>query len=163
MKLAILSREPKNYSTKRLREACLKRGHKVSVLNTLQFAIDLEEEMPDLYYKQKRVGHFDAVLPRIGASITYYGTAVTRQFQQMGVFCANSADSILNSRDKLRSFQILSKHKIGIPKTVFVRDKTDILPAIERVGGVPIIIKLIEGTQGIGVLLAHFRCGHLYY
>lgn len=155
MKLAILSREPKNYSTKRLREACLKRGHKVSVLNTLQFAIDLEEEMPDLYYKQKRVGHFDAVLPRIGASITYYGTAVTRQFQQMGVFCANSADSILNSRDKLRSFQILSKHKIGIPKTVFVRDKTDILPAIERVGGVPIIIKLIEGTQGIGVLLAH--------
>ncbi|MCB9026572.1 MAG: RimK family alpha-L-glutamate ligase [Bdellovibrionaceae bacterium] len=154
MKLAILSREPNSYSTKRLVEACRKRDHNVKVLNTLKFAIDIEEENPDLYYKQKRITLYDAILPRIGASITYYGTAVVRQFQQMDVFCANSADGILNSRDKLRSFQILSKHKIGIPPTTFVRDKNDVLPAIKRIGGVPVVIKLLEGTQGIGVLLA---------
>ena len=155
MKLAILSREPNNYSTRRLVEAAKKRGHKVKVFNTLEFALDLEEETPDLFYKQKRLQHFDAVIPRVGASITYYGTAVVRQMQQMDIFSPNSADGILNSRDKLRSFQILSRHKIGIPATVFVRDKKDILPAIERVGGAPIIIKLLEGTQGIGVLLAN--------
>jgi ribosomal protein S6--L-glutamate ligase len=94
------------------------------------------------------------VLPRIGNSITYFGTAVVRQFEQMDVFCANTAAGIANSRDKLRSLQILSKHHIGIPKTTFVRDKRDVLPAIERVGGAPVVIKLIEGTQGIGVLLA---------
>jgi ribosomal protein S6--L-glutamate ligase len=155
MKLAILSKEPHNYSTKRLVEACKKRGHSVKVLNTLKFAIDLEEENPDLYFKQKRLTHYDAVLPRIGASLTYFGTAIVRQFQQMDIYSANSADGILNSRDKLRSFQILSKHKIGIPATTFVKDKADVLPAIERVGGAPVVIKLLEGTQGIGVLLAH--------
>lgn len=155
MKLAILSKEPNNYSTKRLVEACKQRGHEVKVLNTLKFAIDLEEENPDLYYKQKHLENFDAILPRIGASITYYGTAVVRQFQQMDVFSANSADGILNSRDKLRSFQILSRHKIGMPATTFVKDKKDVVPAIERVGGAPVVIKLLEGTQGIGVLLAH--------
>lgn len=154
MKLAILSKEPNNYSTRRLVEAAKKRGHTVKVLNTLKFAIDLEKENPDLYYKQKRLSHYDAVIPRIGASITYYGTAVVRQFQQMDVYSANSADGILNSRDKLRSFQILSKHNIGLPATAFVKDKKDVLPAIKRVGGAPIIIKLLEGTQGIGVLLA---------
>ena len=155
MKLAILSKEPHNYSTRRLVESAKNRGHDVKILNTLKFALDLEEESPDLYFKQKRLSHYDAVLPRIGASITYFGTAVVRQFQQMDVYSPNSADGILNSRDKLRSFQILSKHKIGIPATAFVRAKSDVLPAIERVGGVPIIIKLLEGTQGIGVLLAH--------
>jgi len=155
MKLAILSKEPKNYSTRRLVEAAKKRDHKVKVLNTLKFALDLEEGYPDLYYRQKQVSHYDAVLPRIGTSITYFGTAVVRQFQQMDVFCPNSAEGILNSRDKLRSFQILSKHKIGLPATTFVRDKRDVLPAIERVGGAPVVIKLLEGTQGIGVLLAH--------
>ncbi|MCF8060278.1 MAG: RimK family alpha-L-glutamate ligase [Bacteriovoracaceae bacterium] len=155
MKLAILSKEPNNYSTKRLVDAAKKRGHTVKVLNTLKFAIDLEEESPDLFYRQKRLPDYDAVLPRIGASITYFGTAVVRQFQQMDIYSANSADGILNSRDKLRSFQILSKHKIGIPATTFVKDKADVLPAIERVGGAPIVIKLLEGTQGIGVLLAH--------
>jgi len=155
MKLAILSREPKNYSTRRLVEACRTRGHKVTVLDTLKFAIDLETESPDLLYKQKMLSSYDAVLPRVGASVTYFGTAVVRQFQQMGVFSANSADGILNSRDKLRSFQILSKHNIGIPATTFVRHKLDVLPAIERVGGAPVVIKLLEGTQGIGVLLAH--------
>ncbi len=154
MKLAILSREPKTYSTRRLKEAAKKKGHTVKVLNTLKFAIDLEMGYPDLYFKQKKLSQYDAVLPRVGASLTYYGTAVVRQFQQMGVYCVNTADGILNSRDKLRSFQILSKYHIGIPPTAFVRDKKDVLPAIERVGGAPVIIKLLEGTQGIGVLLA---------
>jgi len=154
MKLAILSRGPRCYSTRRLREAAVQRGHKVLVLNTLKFAIDLERGAPDLYFRQKQLSQYDAVLPRIGASITYFGTAVVRQFEQMDVFCANSSAGISNSRDKLRSLQILSKHRIGIPQTTFVRDKKDVLPAIARVGGAPVIIKLLEGTQGIGVLLA---------
>ena len=155
MKLAILSCSPQSYSTRRLREAAVQRGHVVKVLNTLKFAIDLEQGQPHLYYRQKRLSDYDAVLPRIGASITYYGTAVVRQFEQMDVFCANSSGSIANSRDKLRSLQILSRHRIGIPRTTFVRDKKDVLPAIERVGGAPVVIKLIEGTQGIGVILAN--------
>lgn len=154
MKLAILSCGPKSYSTRRLKEAALERKYDVKVLNTLKFAIDLEEGAPDLYYRQKQLSHYDAVLPRIGASITYYGTAVVRQFEEMGVFCANTSNGITNSRDKLRSLQILSRHHIGIPRTTFVSDKKDVLPAIERVGGAPVVIKLIEGTQGIGVLLA---------
>jgi ribosomal protein S6--L-glutamate ligase len=137
-----------------LKEAAAQRGHEVNVLNTLKFAIDLQQGVPDLYYRQKPLSHYDAVLPRIGASITYFGTAVVRQFQEMDVFCANTAHGINNSRDKLRSLQILSRHHIGIPQTTFVRDKRDVLPAIKRVGGAPVIIKLIEGTQGIGVLLA---------
>lgn len=154
MKLCILSCGPNSYSTRRLREAAVERGHQVKVLNTLKFAIDLQRGVPDLYYRQKPLSDYDAVLPRIGASITYYGTAVVRQFQEMDIFCANTAHGILNSRDKLRSLQILSRHHIGIPQTAFVRDKKDVLPAIERVGSAPVIIKLIEGTQGIGVLLA---------
>ena len=154
MKLAILSCSPNAYSTRRLKEAAEQRQHQVKILNTLKFAIDLDRGSPDLYYRQKALSSYDAVLPRIGASITYYGTAVVRQFQEMDVFCANTAHGILNSRDKLRSLQILSRHHVGIPKTAFVRDKRDVLPAIERVGGAPVIIKLIEGTQGIGVLLA---------
>jgi ribosomal protein S6--L-glutamate ligase len=154
MKLAILSRAPNSYSTRRLKEAALRRNQHVDVLNTLKFAIDLDSGSPDLYYQQEHLSHYDAVLPRIGASITYYGTAVVRQFQEMDVFCANTAHGIMNSRDKLRSLQILSRHHIGIPRTTFVRDKKDVLPAIERVGGAPVVIKLIEGTQGIGVLLA---------
>lgn len=154
MKLAILSRSLKSYSTRRLKEAALDRGMKVKVLDTMKFAIDLQQGAPDLYFRQKRLSPYDAVLPRIGASVTYYGTAVVRQFQEMDVFCANTAHGIENSRDKLRSLQILARHHIGIPDTTFVRDKKDVLPAIERVGGAPVIIKLIEGTQGIGVLLA---------
>lgn len=154
MKLAILSRGSTSYSTRRLKEAAEQRGHTVKVLDTLKFAIDLQQGVPDLYFRQKPLSDYDAVLPRIGASITYYGTAVVRQFQEMDVFCANTAHGILNSRDKLRSLQILSRHHIGIPRTTFVRDKHDVLPAIDRVGGAPVVIKLIEGTQGIGVLLA---------
>lgn len=154
MKIGILSRSLKCYSTRRLREAAQHRGHDVKVLDTLKFAIDLERGEPDLFFRQKQLSHYDAVLPRIGASITYFGTAVVRQFEQMDIFCANTSSGISNSRDKLRSLQILSRHQIGIPKTTFVRDKRDVLPAIQRVGGAPVVIKLIEGTQGIGVLLA---------
>lgn len=135
MKLAILSCGPNSYSTRRFREACEARGYDVRVLNTLKFAIDLERGSPDLYYRQKRLSQYDAVLPRIGASITCYGTAAVRQFQQMGVYCANTAHGIANSRAKLRSLQLLNRHHIGIPKTNFVRHKRDVLPAIERVGG----------------------------
>lgn len=154
MKLGILSCGPNSYSTRRLVEAAKQRNHTVRVLNTLKFAIDLQQGVPDLYYRQKVLSTYDAVLPRIGASITYYGTAVVRQCQEMDIFCANTAAGISNSRDKLRSLQILSRHHVGIPRTTFVRDKKDVLPAIERVGGAPVVIKLIEGTQGIGVLLA---------
>ncbi len=154
MKLAILSRGPKSYSTRRLKEAALARDHTVKVLDTLKFAIDLQQGSPALYFRQKLLSEYDAVLPRIGASITYFGTAVVRQFQEMDVYCANTALGIANSRDKLRSLQVLSRHHIGIPRTTFVKDKNDVLPAIERVGGAPVVIKLIEGTQGIGVLLA---------
>ncbi|WP_339734770.1 RimK family alpha-L-glutamate ligase [uncultured Gimesia sp.] len=154
MKLAILSCSPKCYSTRRLYEAAEQRGFKVKVLNTLKFAIDLKQAEPDLFYLQKSLSDYDGVLPRIGASVTYFGTAVVRQFEQMDIFCANSSAGISNSRDKLRSLQIFSRHQIGIPQTTFVRDKKDVLPAIERVGGAPVVIKLLEGTQGIGVLLA---------
>ncbi len=154
MKLAILSRSPKCYSTRRLREAAEQRGCDVKVLDTLKFSIDLEKGAPELFFRSNKLGEYDAVLPRIGASISYFGTAVVRQFEQMGVYCANTAAGISNSRDKLRSLQILSRHQIGIPETAFVRDRNDVIPAIERVGGAPVIIKLIEGTQGIGVILA---------
>ena len=154
MKVGILSCSTKCYSTRRLVEAAKQRGHDVDVLNTTKLAIDLRERAPNLYYDQKQVLDYDAVIPRIGTSITYFGTAVVRQFEQMDVYSVNSSAGITNSRDKLRSLQILSKHNIGIPPTTYVKDKRDVLPAIERVGGAPVVIKLIEGTQGIGVLLA---------
>ena len=154
MKLAILSRSPKAYSTQRLKAAALDRGHTARVLNTLRFAIDLSGEQPDLQFRGKPLSHYDAVLPRIGASITFYGMAVVRQFEQMDVYTPNTSAGIANSRDKLRAIQILSRHHIGIPATTFVRDRADVLPAIERVGGAPVVIKLLEGTQGIGVILA---------
>ncbi|MGD8818266.1 MAG: RimK family alpha-L-glutamate ligase, partial [Acidobacteriota bacterium] len=113
-----------------------------------------EKGTPRLYYHSKELSHYDAVLPRIGASITFFGLAVVRQFEQMEVFCANSSTGIANSRDKLRSLQMLARHQIGIPATTFVRDRADVLPAIERVGGAPVVIKLLEGTQGVGVILA---------
>ncbi len=154
MKLAILSRSARCYSTRRLREAAATRGHKVRVLDTLKFSIDLQQGEPDLFYRGKRLSDYDAVLPRIGASITYFGTAVIRQFEQMDVFTANASIGVSNSRDKLRSMQILARHHIGIPATTFVKHRADVLPAIERVGGAPVIIKLLEGTQGVGVILA---------
>ncbi|MGV9194301.1 RimK family alpha-L-glutamate ligase [Microbacterium sp. MC2] len=154
MKLAILSRAPRAYSTQRLRAAALQRGHDVKVLNTLRFAIDLSGELPDLQYRGKQLSDYDAILPRIGASITYFGTAVVRQFEQMDVYTPNTANGISNARDKLRANQILSRHNIGMPATAFVRNRADVRPAIEQVGGAPVVIKLLEGTQGIGVILA---------
>ena len=154
MRLAILSRAATSYSTKRLKVAALERGHDVRVLNTLRFAIDLTGDEPDLQYRGKPLSDYDAILPRIGASITYFGTALVRQFEQMDVYTPNTANGIANSRDKLRSLQILSRHDVGIPDTTFVRDRQDVLPAITRIGGAPVIIKLLEGTQGIGVMLA---------
>jgi ribosomal protein S6--L-glutamate ligase len=154
MKLAILSRAPRAYSTRRLKAAAVERGHEVRVLNTLRFAIDLSGDEPDLQFRGKPLSHYDAVLPRIGASITYFGTAVVRQFEQMDVYTPNTANGIANARDKLRAIQILSRHQIGMPATTFVRDRADVIAAIERVGGAPVVIKLLEGTQGIGVILA---------
>ena len=154
MRLAILSRAPRSYSTQRLRAAALDRGHEVKVLNTLRFGIDLSGDLPDLQFRGKTLSDYDAVLPRIGHSITYFGTAVVRQFEQMDIYTPNTAAGINNSRDKLRAIQILSRHDIPMPATTFVRDRADILPAIERVGGAPVVIKLLEGTQGIGVILA---------
>ncbi len=154
MKLAILSRAPRSYSTQRLRTAALDRGHEVKVLNTLRFGIDLAGDEPDLQFRGKRLSQYDAILPRIGNSVTYFGTAVVRQFEQMDVYTPNTSWGINNSRDKLRGTQILSRHQIGMPATTFVRDRGDVISAIERVGGAPVVIKLLEGTQGIGVILA---------
>jgi ribosomal protein S6--L-glutamate ligase len=154
MKLAILSRSPEAYSTQRLKIAALDRGHSVRVLNTLRLSIDLSGDEPDLQYRGKQISDYDAVLPRIGASITYFGTAVVRQFEQMDVYTPNTSLGITNSRDKLRSLQILSRHDVSIPGSTFVRDRKDVSEAIKLVGGAPVIIKLLEGTQGIGVILA---------
>ena len=154
MKVAILSRESRSYSTRRLREALVERGHVAKVLNTLKFSMLLEPGHPDLYFRGKHLSHYDAVIPRIGASVTFFGTAVVRQFEQMGVYCLNPSAAISVSRDKLRSLQVISRHDMGLPATTFVRDRKDVIPAIRRVGGAPVIIKLLEGTQGIGVILA---------
>lgn len=154
MKIGILSRNSKSYSVRRIREAAKARGHETRVFDTLKFSIMLERQQPDLYYRHKTIANLDAIIPRIGASITFFGLSVVQQFEQMGVYTINPALAIGRSRDKLRAMQLLSRHDIGIPATVFVRDKDEILPAIERLGGPPVIIKVLEGTQGIGVILA---------
>ncbi len=154
MKLAVLSRQPRSYSTRRLVTAAHERGHEVEILDTLRLALDLSGDHHDLLYRGQQVADYDAIVPRIGASITFYGMAVVRQFEQMDVYTPTTADAIANSRDKLRSIQLLARNSIPIPDTTFVRDRGDVRPAIERVGGAPVVIKLLEGTQGIGVILA---------
>jgi ribosomal protein S6--L-glutamate ligase len=154
MRICILSRSRHSYSTRRLREACLTRGHIVRVLDTVRFTMAVERGKPQLLYKDKSLSRYDAVIPRIGASVTFYGTAVVRQFEQLGVFTLSSSHAISVSRDKLRSLQVLSRHNIGIPPTAFVRDRQSVVPAIERLGGAPVIVKVLEGTQGVGVILA---------
>ncbi len=154
MKIAILSRSERGYSVRRLKEAAVARGHEVKRLDTLRFSMTLERNTPELYFRGAPLSHYDAVIPRIGQSITHYGLAVVRQFEQCGIYAANDSLAIAASRDKLRAMQILSRHDIGMPPTAFVRDEYDVLPAIARVGGVPVIIKLLEGTQGVGVILA---------
>jgi ribosomal protein S6--L-glutamate ligase len=155
VRIGILTANPKLYSTTRIKQAAEQRGHKVRLLDPLSFSINVEQGNPTLSYNEKPLKKLDAIVPRIGHSITFFGTAVVRQFEKMGVFSLNSALAINVARDKLRSIQTLSRHpEIGIPHTVFVRQRTSVLPAIEKVGGAPVIIKLLEGTQGIGVILA---------
>lgn len=153
MHIFILSRNASLYSTKRLVETAERRGHDVFVRDPLKFTIQIQDP-PSLLYLSKPLTIPSAVIPRIGASITYFGLAVARQFEQMGVFTLNHSNGIACSRDKLRALQILSRHNIPLPKTAFVRKKGEILKAIEELGGVPVVIKLIEGTQGMGVVLA---------
>lgn len=154
LKIAILSCNAGAYSTRRLREACVKRGHQVKVLHTLRFSLLVESGKPALFFRNRKLSRYDAVIPRIGASISAFGTAVVRQFEQMGVFSLNSSSAIGAARDKLRSTQILSRHQVGIPPTAFARDRANLAQSIEAVGGAPVVIKLLEGAQGIGVILA---------
>ena len=150
MKIGILTRAPRAYSTLRLREAAARRGHRVRRLDTMHFSVAVRAGEPGLAYKNHWIHALDAVIPRIGPSITFYGAAVVRQFEQMGVFTLNTSNAITVSRDRLRSLQILSRHSIGMPETAFVRDTKDVLPAIERLGGTPVIIKLLDGPEGAG-------------
>lgn len=157
MNIVILSRNRDLYSTQRLVEEGEKRGHLVEVIDPLKCDIIIEKEKPTIYYNDRYLDYVDAVIPRIGASITFYGCAVVRQFEMMGVFTIATSDAIQRSRDKLRSLQRLSKAGIGMPKTVFTNYSRDVEEVIEHVGGVPVIIKLLEGTQGLGVVLAETR------
>jgi ribosomal protein S6--L-glutamate ligase len=154
MRLIILSRQASLYSTRALTEAARKRGHTVRVLDTLQFDIRVSKRNPQLFYQGEPVGPVDAVIPRIGASITFFGLAVVRQFEMMGVYCVNESQAIARSRDKLRCLQILSRHDIGLPPTVYTRQGDHVAACIDRVEGPPVVVKLLEGTQGIGVVLA---------
>lgn len=154
MKIAILSRNPKLYSTKRLVEAIQHRGHEVRVLDALRCYMNIASHKPQLHYKGEALEGFDAVIPRIGASVTFYGAAVLRQFEMMGVLPLNESVAITRSRDKLRSLQLLSRKGIGLPLTGFANKPDDIKDLIKMVGGAPLVIKLLEGTQGIGVVLA---------
>jgi ribosomal protein S6--L-glutamate ligase len=154
MKIAILSQDGFLYSTKRLREAGEKRGHEIKVVNYLRCYMNITAHKPSVMYNGKPLEDFDAIIPRIGASRTFYGTAVVRQFEVMGVFSANESQAISRSRDKLRCLQILARNGISLPVTGFAHATQDIDGLIETVGGAPLVIKLLEGTQGIGVVLA---------
>ena len=154
MKLAILSREPNSYSTQRLAAAAAALGHEAQVIDHLQCNLVLEKGQPGIIYQGQPLAKFDAIIPRIGASVTFYGTAVVRQFEMMKVRTAVDSQAIVRSRDKLRSTQILSRAGVGMPKTAFTNYTDDVPALIEQVGGAPVIIKLLEGTQGLGVVLA---------
>ncbi|MEP2667796.1 MAG: 30S ribosomal protein S6--L-glutamate ligase [Cyclobacteriaceae bacterium] len=154
MKIAILSRNPKLYSTIRLVEAAKKKGHEAIVVDHLKCIIELEKKSPKVYYNGAYLEDIDAIIPRIGASVTFYGTAVVRQFEMMKVFTAIESQALVRSRDKLRSLQILARAGVGLPKTVFTNYTKDVDHVIESVGGAPLVLKLLEGTQGLGVVLA---------
>lgn len=157
MNIVILSRNPQLYSTNRLVVEGKNRGHDMEVIDPLKCDIIIENEKPTIYYKDRYLDYVDAIIPRIGASVTFYGCAVVRQFEMMGVFTIVTSDAILRSRDKLRSLQRLTKAGIGMPKTVFTNYSRDVVEVIEHVGGTPVIIKLLEGTQGLGVVLAETK------
>jgi ribosomal protein S6--L-glutamate ligase len=154
MKIAVLSRNPKLYSTRRLVEACETRGHEVQVFDVLRCYMNVTSMRPEIHYKGEVLEGFEAVIPRIGASVTFYGTAVLRQFEMMGVYPLNESVAITRSRDKLRALQLLARKGIGMPVTGFAHSPDDIEDLIKMVGGAPTVIKLLEGTQGIGVVLA---------
>lgn len=157
MKIVILSRNPKLYSTSRLVEAGEKRGHEMMVLDHSKCDIIIEKKKPQVFYNGEPVTGVDAVIPRIGASVTFYGSSVVRQFEMMKIFTANESQALIRSRDKLRSLQILSRAGLGLPKTAFTNYSKDVERVIDQVGGAPCIIKLLEGTQGVGVVLAETR------
>ncbi|RSK41712.1 30S ribosomal protein S6--L-glutamate ligase [Mangrovimonas spongiae] len=157
MNIVILSRNTNLYSTQRLVEEGLHRGHDVEVIDPLKCEIIIEKEQPKIYYKDRYLDYVDAIIPRIGASVTFYGCAVVRQFEMMNVFTTVTSDSIVRSRDKLRSLQRLTKAGVGMPKTVFTNYSRDVEEVINSVGGTPVIIKLLEGTQGLGVVLAETK------
>jgi ribosomal protein S6--L-glutamate ligase len=154
MRIAILSRNRKLYSTRRLVEAAEERGHEVQVLDTLKCYMDIASLRPSVHYKGEQLEPFDAVIPRIGASITFYGAAVLRQFEMMGAYPANESVALTRSRDKLRSLQILARAGIGLPLTGFASSPDSTKDLIKLVGGAPLVVKLLFGTQGKGVVLA---------
>ncbi len=153
MKIAILSRRHDLYSTRRLAEAARERGHKADIIDTLRCYMNITSAQPTIHYKGAILDSYDAVIPRIGASITFYGAAVVRQLEMMGVLCVNDSIAITRARDKLRSLQLLSKKGIGLPITGFAHSLDEIQDLIKMVGGPPLIIKFLEGTQGVGVVL----------
>lgn len=154
MKIVILSRKSTLYSTRRLTNAARKRGHTVRVMNPLDFTMVLSTRNPELYYRARKLDRVDAVIPRIGQSITFYGLAVVRQFETMGVYCVNESNAIARSRDKLRALQILSRSdEIGVPPTAIARRPDYARRMLTHVGGAPVIVKLIQGTQGAGVVI----------
>ena len=157
MKIAILSANPNLYSTKRLVEAGEKKGHEMLVINHTKCDWVIEKKKPGVIYKGDEILNVDAIIPRIGASVTFYGTAVVRQFEMMKVFSATESQALVRSRDKLRSLQILSRAGLGLPKTVFSNYSKEVSGIIDKVGGAPLVIKLLEGTQGLGVVLADNR------
>ncbi|SFM29617.1 30S ribosomal protein S6--L-glutamate ligase [Methanolobus profundi] len=154
MKIALLSRNPNLYSSRRLIEAAEAKGHEVQVIDVLRAYMNITSHKPSIHYKGEELDNFDVVIPRIGASVTFYGAAILRQFEMMGVFPLNESVAITRSRDKLRSLQLLSREGIGLPVTGYASKPDDIKDMIKMVGGAPLVIKLLEGTQGIGVVLA---------
>lgn len=154
MRIAILSRNARLYSTQRLKEAGELRGHTVDIIDTMHCYMDITSSRPSVRYKGEPLPQYDAVIPRIGSSVTFYGTSVVRQFEMMGTFSINESVAISRSRDKLRSLQLLSRKGIGLPRTGFANHPDRIDDLIKNVGGAPVVIKLLEGTQGIGVVLA---------
>ncbi|HUD10365.1 MAG TPA: RimK family alpha-L-glutamate ligase [Candidatus Saccharimonadales bacterium] len=157
MKIAILSKGPGNYSTKRLKEEAIKRGHEVRIVNYAQCYVSLERGNPVVNYRGEEIRDVDVIIPRIAPSLTRYGSAIVRQFEMQNVYTTTSSIAIVRSRDKLRSMQLLAKAGVDIPKTVFARETADVDDVLEQIGGAPVIIKVARGTQGNGVVLAETR------
>ena len=157
MKIAVLSRNRHLYSTRRLVEEGINRGHEVKVIDCLHCSMNITSADPKIHYHEEVLEDFDVVIPRIGASVTFYGTAVLRQFEMMGVFPVNESVAITRSRDKLRSLQLLARKGVGMPVTGFANKPDNVPELLKMVGGAPVVIKLLQGTQGIGVVLAETR------